>query len=59
MGSFVLKLNSHLLDTKGLGFRVVTTWWELDNPREGKEGKPYKKHIVFTIYLIRANVELT
>jgi hypothetical protein len=41
MASFVLKFNSHLLDTK-VGFRVVIACLELDNPREGREGKPYK-----------------
>jgi hypothetical protein len=38
MASFVLKPNPHLLDTK-VGFRVVIAFWELDNPRGGREGK--------------------
>jgi hypothetical protein len=55
MASFVLKFNSHLLDTK-VGFRVVIACLELDNLREGREGKG--SHIsTFVHHLIRANVE--
>lgn len=55
MASFVLKFNSHLLDTK-VGFRVVIACLELDNLREGREGKG--SHIsTFVHDLIRANVE--